>query len=91
MVVDVNNRTARMELPVERLYLGPASVIKRLLAFMMDLVILNVLVLLPFNGLIERIIPSLGIGALAPTLSLLLLLYGLSIVIFLYFVFNRSF
>src|SRR3989344_4061068 len=53
---------------------------------MMDLVILNVLVLLPFNGLIERIIPSLGIGALAPTLSLLLLLYGLSIVIFLYFV-----
>lgn len=88
MVVDVLNKTSRMELPVQRVYLGPASVIKRLLAFLVDVVLLDVVILLPFGGIIERVMPfwSFGTAMIVPTFSLLLLLYGMSIVIFLYFV-----
>jgi len=38
-------------------FIGPASISRRILAFLVDIVILNFIILFPFNSLISRILP----------------------------------
>jgi uncharacterized RDD family membrane protein YckC len=47
----------------------PAGVLKRLLAFLIDLVVLNLVVVYPFRALIARLIPAGSIGELASALE----------------------
>ena len=40
--------------------LAQASILKRLFAFVIDILIIDIVVLFPFTGLIDRIIPDIG-------------------------------
>ncbi len=48
----------RLNLPKERTFTGPALVWKRIAAFFIDIVIINVIILLPFRRLFQRILPK---------------------------------
>lgn len=51
---------ARLNLPKPRLFLAPASPIKRALAFMIDLLVIDFVLLFPFQMLFEKKIPELS-------------------------------
>ena len=48
----------RLNLPKERTFIGPALIWKRIAAFFIDLMIINLVVLLPFRALFRSIIPK---------------------------------
>jgi uncharacterized RDD family membrane protein YckC len=48
----------KLDLPKERTFVGPALVWKRVIAFMIDMLIINLVVLFPFKGLFEVILPK---------------------------------
>ena len=48
----------QLNLPKERVFIGPALIWKRIAAFFIDIVILNLVVLFPFRGLFQNIIPK---------------------------------
>ncbi|MBI2660343.1 RDD family protein [Candidatus Woesearchaeota archaeon] len=48
----------KLDLPKERTFVGPALVWKRVIAFMVDMLIINIVVLFPFRGLFEDILPK---------------------------------
>lgn len=48
----------RLNLPKEKTFVGPALVWKRIAAFFIDIVIINLIVLLPFKSLFEGIVPK---------------------------------
>lgn len=48
----------RLNLPKQRTFTGPALVWKRLLAFLADLLIVNLVVFFPFKRIIEKSIPD---------------------------------
>lgn len=49
---------AKLNLPKERTFVGPALVWKRVAAFMIDMLIINLIILFPFRGLFEGILPK---------------------------------
>lgn len=48
----------KLNLPKEKTFTGPASVWKRLIAFAIDLMIINLIILFPFRRLFQKIIPK---------------------------------
>ena|SRR3989338_4861446 len=48
----------RLNLPKERSFIGPALVWKRIAAFFIDMLILNLVVFFPFRSLFESILPK---------------------------------
>ena len=48
----------RLNLPKEKIFIGPALIWKRIAAFFIDIVIINLVVLFPFRGLFQNIIPK---------------------------------
>ena len=48
----------KLNLPKERMFVGPAMVWKRVVAFMIDMLIINLVVLFPFKGLFEEMLPK---------------------------------
>ncbi len=48
----------RLNLPSERTFIGPALIWKRIAAFFIDLLMLNIVVLLPFRKILQSIIPE---------------------------------
>ena len=48
----------RLNLPQERIFTGPAVIWKRIAAFFIDILILNLVVLYPFRNLFQKIIPK---------------------------------
>ncbi len=49
-----------LRLPRERTFTGPALIWKRLLAFVADLLIINLVIFFPFKGIIKESIPEFG-------------------------------
>ncbi|MEK6946095.1 MAG: RDD family protein [Nanoarchaeota archaeon] len=49
---------ARLNLPKEKLFIGPALLWKRIAAFLIDLAIINLIILLPFRSLLAKIFPA---------------------------------
>lgn len=49
---------ARLRLPKERTFTGPALIWKRIAAFFIDMAIINLFVLFPFRKLFESIVPK---------------------------------
>lgn len=47
-----------LNLPKEKVFVGPAMVWKRIVAFLMDMLIINVIVLFPFRSLFEDLVPK---------------------------------
>ncbi len=48
----------RLNLPQEKTFVGPALIWKRIIAFFIDILIINLIVLFPFRSLFEGIIPK---------------------------------
>ena len=48
----------RLNLPSERTFIGPALIWKRIAAFFIDLLMLNIVVLLPVRKILQSIIPE---------------------------------
>ncbi len=48
----------RLNLPKERIFFGPALIWKRIAAFFIDILIINLLILFPFRALFQNIIPK---------------------------------
>lgn len=48
----------RLNLPKEKTFMGPALIWKRIAAFFIDIMIINLIVLFPFRGLFQKIIPK---------------------------------
>jgi len=48
----------KLNLPKERTFTGPANAWKRVAAFAVDLLIINLIVLFPFRSLLQKIIPK---------------------------------
>jgi uncharacterized RDD family membrane protein YckC len=84
-----------LNLPKPRMYLYPASFLKRAISFLIDALALNYIVLFPFHSIIQRSMPS-GLGftnmssylSSNPTVfkSLAVLFVIISIIAFSYFV-----
>jgi len=48
----------RLSLPKERIFVGPALIWKRIAAFFIDIIIINLIVLFPFRSLFQNIVPK---------------------------------
>lgn len=48
----------RLNLPQEKTFIGPALVWKRIAAFFIDIIIINLVVLFPFRALFQNIVPK---------------------------------
>lgn len=48
----------RLNLPQEKTFIGPALIWKRIAAFFIDIVIINLFVLFPFRSLFQNIVPK---------------------------------
>lgn len=48
----------RLNLPKERAFVGPALIWKRIAAFFIDIMIINLVVLFPFRSLFQNIVPK---------------------------------
>ncbi len=48
----------RLNLPKEKVFIGPAMLWKRILAFAIDILILSVFVMFPFTGLFKKLLPK---------------------------------
>ena len=48
----------RLTLPKERVFIGPALLWRRIAAFFIDMVIINLVILFPFRSLFQNIIPK---------------------------------
>lgn len=90
MVVDINNKkTAIDPLAAQKVMVGPASPSKRLLAFIIDILIINTFVLFPFDGLLNRLVPStsaLSINSPVINSDLMTTIYAIAIMFFTYFI-----
>ena len=49
---------ARLNLPKEKLFAGPALLWKRIAAFLIDMAIINLVILLPFRSLLAKLFPA---------------------------------
>ena len=85
----------KLNLPEKKVYVGPATMWKRILAFVLDLLILDFFVLSFFRGIMEQL--NLGAGGLAATYhmldknpaqaqALVMLFMLLVLLVFVYFV-----
>src|SRR3989338_8180441 len=54
----ISKHMKKLNLPKERTFVGPALVWKRMIAFMIDMLIINLVVLFPFKGLFEEMLPK---------------------------------
>jgi uncharacterized RDD family membrane protein YckC len=92
MVQDVNNKKSYAEMAIptsQRLMIGPASPLKRIIAFCIDILLINFIVLTPFNGILAKLIPSKDIFQIANqtvTINLLITSLFIGIIMLLYFV-----
>jgi len=59
----VKKMASRLKLPGERKFEGPAPVWKRLAAFVIDLLILDFVVVLPFRGVFRKLVPAESINS----------------------------
>ena len=48
----------KLNLPESKAFIAPASLLKRFVAYFIDLVIVNFIIISPFNVILEKIIPS---------------------------------
>ena len=48
----------KLKLPKQKTFTGPALVWKRVLAFFIDLLIINFIILFPFRSLFDKIVPA---------------------------------
>ena len=48
----------RLNIPKERVFIGPALLWKRIAAFFVDMIIINLVVLFPFRSLFQDIVPK---------------------------------
>ena len=48
----------RLNLPKEKTFVGPALIWKRIIAFFIDILIINLVILFPFRNLFENLIPK---------------------------------
>ena len=90
MAMDVKNKSAYADIniPTQRLFIGPASHIKRLLAFLLDIVIINFVLLWPFEKLLTSLVPSNTTFLFQTTtisVPLLITMFAIGIVMLLYF------
>ena len=46
------------EQPAKKSFIGPASMPRRIFAFILDLIIIRFIILVPFNSLLQRMIPA---------------------------------
>jgi len=56
--IKLSKSMKRLNLPEERVFTGPALLWKRIAAFFIDMVILNLVVLFPFRSLFRQIVPK---------------------------------
>ncbi|MFH1409545.1 MAG: RDD family protein [Nanoarchaeota archaeon] len=59
----------RLKLPKARMMTAPASLFRRFVAFLADLVIIDFFIIGPFRGYLTGIVPESSIGAIARFLS----------------------
>jgi uncharacterized RDD family membrane protein YckC len=91
MVHDVNNRPKydNIAIPGQRLFVGPASPIKRLAAFAVDLLIINFVFMLPFEGILKRVFPNSDYSSafnMSFTKEMIIVTFFLGILLLCYFV-----
>jgi len=48
----------RLKLPKEKVFTGPASVFRRFFAFLIDLLIIDFVIVFPFRGILQDIMPK---------------------------------
>lgn len=48
----------RLRLPKEKVFTGPASMFRRFFAFVIDLLVIDFIIIFPFRGILEKIIPK---------------------------------
>jgi len=48
----------KLKIPKQKTFTGPALIWKRMLAFFIDLLVINFIILFPFKRLFQRIVPS---------------------------------
>jgi len=88
-------RGVRLNLPKKRSFVAPASVLRRIAAYVIDFLIIRFTVLIPFNSLLKKLIPvhEQGFKAITqylestPGISSLLIMIsiGMSVLIVAYF------
>jgi uncharacterized RDD family membrane protein YckC len=92
MATDVNNKRSYADMAIpnsQKLIIGPASPVKRILAFCMDILLINFIVLTPFDGILTKLIPSRDLFSIANqtiTTNLLITSLFIGIILLLYFV-----
>ena len=82
----------KLNLPKQRSFKGPAIIWKRIIAFVLDLLILDFIIGIPFRNLIIRIVPNNGFTAqlnyfnsnpgLLASLSVIMVAYGLMMLLY---------
>ena len=84
MVLDYHNKPRHqdMHLPGQRIVLGPASPVKRVLAFIADVLIINFIILAPFDKIFSRLVPqtslfSFNVSFITPRLMFVMYIVGL--------------
>jgi uncharacterized RDD family membrane protein YckC len=90
----MKKRGVRLNLPKKQSFIAPASLFRRIIAYIIDFIIIRFTVLIPFNSLFKKIIPVHNEGYKAvyeyiqsnPSLSSILFLISvaMSIIIILY-------
>ena len=88
-------RGLRLNLPKKQSFIAPASLFRRIIAYLIDFLIIRFTILIPFNGLLRKIVPAEEEGYKAvieylqntPSISGLLVIISIamSFVIVLYF------
>ncbi len=74
----------RLNLPRERFFLAPAAIWKRMVAFVIDFIIIDIVIFSPFQGILARLLPVGNImeiqSSLASSPSLMNLVLGLLVI-----------
>jgi uncharacterized RDD family membrane protein YckC len=88
--MDLKNKSAYADIniPTQRLFIGPASHMRRLLAFLLDIVIINFVLLWSFETLLKSLIPAntnFIFQTTAISVPLLITMFAIGIVMLLYF------
>ena len=47
-----------LKLPKEKVFTGPASIFRRFFAFVIDLLVIDFIIIFPFRGILEKIMPK---------------------------------
>jgi len=81
----------KLKLPKESIFLGPPPLLRRVLAFLVDLLVIDLVIISPFRGILQKIVPKGGSDAYnflisnpgyGRTLSLIMLIIGILSVLY---------